>query len=216
MKVVAVVLTWNPTEHDRLGLLDRTVASLGDADRVVVVDNGSTDGTDLTGVDVYRNDGANTTSGYGTHLCLRVAAGAGADLAVVSDDDMLWRDGWRERLERLWAAAPDDLLVLGGHLEPLFPWNAVGAVHDGWVERASTGAASWTTTRPQRLVELGGRVSTLVQGTWDVPVCGLVRADGWRIGQCDLADHAGAASTWGNGTVGAYGWDVEPVRALIR
>lgn len=216
MNVLAVVLSWNPTRTGRYGLLERTCETLADADRVIVVDNGSTDGTDFGRWTSWRNETANTTSGYGTWCGLRIGAGSGADLVVVSDDDMVWHDGWRGRLEAFWQAAPDDVLLAGGHLEPAFFWNEIVAVHDGWVERASTGAASWTTTRPQQVAEYGAALRLDQQGVWDVPVCQKVREAGWRIGQLDLAEHVGETSTWGNGTVEQYGWAVEPIRDLIR
>lgn len=215
MKVAAVVLTWNPTRHGRLGLLADTVESLAEADDVIVVDNGSTDGTDLAGYRTHRNDGPNTTSGYGTWTCLRVGAGTGAELVVVSDDDMVWRSGWRDKLEAFWQAAPDDVLLAGGHLEPAFPWNEIRDVREGWIERNSTGAASWTTTNPSKVVEIGAMWDLTTQGKWDVYVCHLVRSFGLRIGQLDLAEHVGTVSTWGNGTVDRWGWDVAPIRELI-
>jgi hypothetical protein len=217
VNVVAVVLTWNPTRYDRVGLLEQTVESLRPADRVIVVDNGSTDGTTFPDSwSVWRNGGPVTTSGQGTLCCLRVAAGAGADVAVISDDDMVWSDGWRDELEAFWFEPPEKVLLAGGHLEPEFPWNEIRHVHDGWLERESTGAASWTTNDPARLAGYGASVTTLLQGTWDVPVCRVVRSDGWKIGQLDLAEHIGGESTWGNGTVAHWGWDVESVRARLR
>jgi hypothetical protein len=215
VKVAACVLSWNPTETGRVDLLAETVVSLREADWLCTIDNGSTDGTEFPGR-VWRNDTPNTTSGMGTHSALRVLAGTDADICVCSDDDMVWRPGWRDELERLWSAMPVDVLILGGHLEPEFPWNATGAVYDGWIERGSTGAASWTTTRPLELVRFGARIPMSIQGVWDVPVCRLVTHHDWRIGQADLADHVGDRSTWGNGTVGQYGWDVEPVRERLR
>lgn len=217
MRVATVVLTWNPTEHDRLGLLDQTCVSLAaEADEIIVVDNGSTDGTDLSGYRTYRNTNPNTTSGYGTWTCLRVGAGTGADIVVVSDDDMVWQPGWRDELEAFWFDAPDDILLAGGHLEPAFPWNDIRKVHDGWVERESTGAASWTTTNPSLLAEIGAMWDLTTQGKWDVYVCRLARSFDYRIAQLDLAEHVGSVSTWGNQTIEYYGWAVEPIRDLIR
>lgn len=226
MKIVAAVLTFNQYANSRRDLFEQTIDSLADVP-TYVVDNGSDDGTDrLVRSDdrwvPYRNSSPNHTCGFGTWLCCRLLAGTDADICVVSDDDMIWSDGWADRLAAWWADAPDQLLLTGGHLEPAFPWNQiVGTVHHGGVAgllRQSTGAASWT-FRNCQYMDLAGLVRTVPidrQGTWDVPVCNKVTAAGWQIGQVDLADHAGRGrSSWGNRTETMYGWDVDQVREQL-
>lgn len=227
MKIVAAVLTYNQYANERRDLFEQAVESLGSVP-TYVVDNGSTDGTDrlVRSDDRWRpfvNTGSNHTCGYGTWLCCRVLAGTDADICVVSDDDMVWTDGWADRLAAWWADAPDELLLTGGHLEPDFPWNTiVGHVRYGTEQgllRSSTGAASWT-FRKRQYMDLAGMVRTVPidrQGTWDVPVCNKITAAGWQIGQVDLADHAGRGrSSWGNRTETMFGWDTDRVRETLR
>jgi glycosyltransferase involved in cell wall biosynthesis len=227
MKIVAAVLTYNQYENSRRDLFEQTVDSLANV-QTIVVDNGSTDGTDrLIASDdrwrSFRNDSPNHTCGFGTWLCCRVLAGTDADICVVSDDDMVWTDGWADRLADWWAEAPEQVILTGGHLEPAFPWNEiVGQVTFGGqagLIRQSTGAASWTFRRRQYL-DLAGQVRSVPidrQGTWDVPVCNRLTNAGWQIGQLDLADHAGRGrSSWGNRTETMYGWNVDEIREQLR
>lgn len=216
MRVGAAVLTHNPIANDRMPLLGSAYGSLkSGADRVVVVDNGSTDG--FAGGD-WRNDGPNTTCGYGTYSCLRVVAGLDVDLCVVSDDDMFWTAAWATSLAEFWSAAPDDVLLAGGHLEPEFFWNTIEAAEPGVLWRASTGAASWTFRRRDydTLIKFAQSVDMGIQGVWDVPVCQRIRRAGYRIAQLDLAEHQGRTSTWGNRTVDVHGWELGPVRERYR
>lgn len=218
MRVVACVLTFNPTRHDRLALLRETVTSLSEADEVRVVDNGSTDGTDFTGLPVkHRNTSGLTTSGMGTNLCARVCLGADADLCVLSDDDMWWRPGWRSKLEAWWNDVPADVALTGCHLEADYPWNTrTGQIDCGGVTgllRASTGAASWTFRAADWPII--GPIPQQVQGFGDVPACDRLHERGYRIAQIDLAEHRGDTSTWGNQTYAKYGDDLSQVRELI-
>lgn len=221
--ISAAVLTWNPERHGRLELLHKTLRSLrAETLKVGLVDNGSDPRVEIdlgpSVVGVY-NDTWNTTSGFGTWLAMQTAAALADDgICVVSDDDMYWRPGWAQRLADWWAEAPDDLLLTGCHLEPEYHWNTITAHGPGWLERESTGAASWSfrSTDLPRLHELIRPIPITRQGVWDVPVCQTIRRNGYRIAQLDLADHVGEQSTWGNGTVNTYGWDIGPVREMIR
>lgn len=225
MRVAAAVLTYRAKSTDRIGLLAVTVDSLREADAVYVIDNGSDDGSDRLIRKLYNgftHGWPIHTSGFGTNLCARVARGDGADIVVLSDDDMLWRDGWRDKLEAWWVDAPDDLGLTGCHVEPLFPWNEyLGTVTYGGLsglERTSSGAASWSYRKEHLDVVLGPvGIPQQVQGYGDVPACDRLRDRGYRICQVDLAEHIGhGRSTWGNKTVEKYGWDLEPALALLE
>lgn len=210
MKVAAAILTYNHISTGRESLFEETFASIqqiGD-DRNIefqlyIVDNGSTDGTEFKVRELggFCSQASNTTSGHGTNLCARVLGSSGADLNVLSDDDMAWRDGWCADLIDWYAELPPDVVLTGCHLEPEFPWNEVrGTIDSGGrtgLVRASTGAASWS-FRNGDWPKIGP-VPQQVQGWGDVPACERVWSRGLRIAQIDLAEHAGQfASTWGN------------------
>jgi glycosyltransferase involved in cell wall biosynthesis len=220
MNVTACVLTHNAIEHQRIDLLKDCIESLAVDDvNVIVVDNHSTDGT----ADYVRDWGGYcstdrlTTCGHGTNLCARIAVGSGADLCVLSDDDMLWRDDWVPQLVSWWSAAPDEVVLTGCHIEPLYTWNKVrGRVQYGDVPallRDSTGAASWSfrATDWHRI----GPVPERQQGWGDVPVCQRLNALGLKVAQLDLCEHRGETSTWGNRTLELHGWDTAPALELL-
>lgn len=217
--IVATILCHNIFANERKDLFWQTYDSLQQPHvRVIPVDNGSSDGTqdlvrDLGG---YCSTSSNTTCGHGTNIAARVALGVqGADVCVLSDDDMSWSDGWQERLFDWWEAAPAEIVLAGCHLEPEFPWNQIlGKVSHGnqpALLRASTGAASWS-FRPADWPKIGP-IPDRIQGHGDVPACQQIIAAGYQIAQLDLAVHQGSGrSTWGNQTEAKFGWDVEPVR----
>jgi len=209
VRIAVAVLTFEQYTNDRTGLFDQTVKSLRDgADHafdLFVVDNGSQDGTadrvrELGG---YCYTGSNTTSGHGTNLCARITQGSGADLCVLSDDDMEWHSGWDTALRDWWTHVPDSVKLTGCHLEPEYPWNTIRSTIDvngrrGLI-RASTGAASWSFRNQDW--KLIGPIPQVKQGWGDVPACNRLEARGFQIAQIDLATHAGGnASTWGNGS----------------
>jgi glycosyltransferase involved in cell wall biosynthesis len=222
VRVAAAVLTYNPVLHARVDLLDATVRSLAEADELILCDNGSDDEASLDLLTRYRHVTHRFpchTSGFGTNFAARQARATGADICIVSDDDIFWRAGWRNRLEAWWTAAPTNLILTGCHLEPLFPWNRpYGTVAYGDVPgvlRESTGAATWS-FRPDDWHTIGP-IPSRIQGWGDVPACNAVRAHGYDIAQLDLADHHGhGRSTWGNTTLDGYGWELGPVRALLE
>lgn len=222
MNITAAVLTYNMVANGRVDLFEQTMASLSvPGVRVIPVDNGSDDGTGEIVAELggYVSQSSVTTSGHGTNLCARVALGTDPDLCVLSDDDMVWHDGWADRLAAWWADTPDRLLLTGCHLEPVFPWNRIhGRIVCGGVPglvRASTGAASWS-FRPADWPTIGP-IPERRQGWGDVPACEALTVRNYQIAQLDLADHAGhGRSSWGNRTVELHGWDIDPVRAALE
>lgn len=146
-------------------------------DHITILDNGSTDGSDKTvdrafGCDPRQGESKvvimtrpdaraprpspaqaahpdNTTPGAGHNVLLPALVSSGADLIVMSDDDMCWREDAREKLVRFWSDLhlPHDIAILGGLLEPLYPWNTPRArleCGDGAVVRDSVPGAAWT------------------------------------------------------------------------
>lgn len=209
MTVGAAVLTYRPGEHDRLDWLDECLSSLTEADALVLIDNGSP----RSDLDVIRaiarehgamfahNAGPLHSCEHGTNLRAAALESLGVDLSVISDDDIVWRPGWRDRLEEWWRDAPADLIITGCHVEPDFSWNATYGHRTaaGMIGklRQSTGSGTWSyRTADWRRI---GPVHEWQQGWGDVPACHRLRTIGLDIAQIDLADHRGAyASTWGN------------------
>lgn len=220
--IAATILTHNLYANERVDLFERTYASLAvEGVTVIPVDNGSTDTTAewMAQLGGYCYRGSNTTCARGTNISARVALGTGADICVLSDDDMEWSEDWTEWLQDFWKGAPDDVILAGCHLEPEFSWNAI-TDRVSWrgvraLIRESTGAASWSfRARDWPLI---GPIPDRIQGYGDVPACERIRARGYRIAQLDLATHLGQGrSSWGNRTDELYGWNVEPVRAILE
>jgi glycosyltransferase involved in cell wall biosynthesis len=218
MRIVAAILTHNTTTNNRGSLLADCYASLiAEADRVVVVDNGSTDSTsellNAAGYLTIRNDGRWTTSGAGTNLQAAWCGQQGADLCVLSDDDMWWRPGWADRLRDFWTRAHDDVVLAGCHLEPLFAWNTITGRTTDALYRASTGAASWTFKHGTW--HTIGPIPAKRQGWSDVPACMSLRERGLTIAQLDLAEHRGI-STWGNGASSFRDEQIQRVRDFLN
>jgi hypothetical protein len=203
----AAVLTWEATKYDRLGWLDETLSTLAEADKLFVIDNGSAPATADAVRTIARKHGARFathdhdlhTCEHGTNLRAAVLEAAGVTVSVISDDDILWRPGWRDALEAWWSEAPPNLAITGCHLEPDYPWNeSYGHLTLGGrigKLRASTGSGTWSFRNWRDI----GPLHENVQGWGDVPACKRLRSIGRDIAQIDLAEHRGEhASTWGN------------------
>jgi len=203
VKVVAGVLAHNAHRYGRFELLKRCVTSLTEADAIVVIDNGSTDGTEQWVADiggtVYSPPDGITTCGRGMNVTITAAANLG-DLVVFSNDDIIWRPGWRDRLEAFWADAPANVAIVSALLEPDYPWNTpLGVVDAGGLRgliRATVPGGAWT-LRSAEWPTIGPVPERV--GWDDVPTCRRVNDSGRRCVAVDLVDHAGIDhSTWGN------------------
>lgn len=203
MRVGAGVLTRNAITHDRQQLTERALASLVEADTVVLVDNGSDDGSAdwaaTLGAHLHRPADGNTTCGRGMNVLADLLVDD-VDVMVLTSDDMSWRPGWRHVVETFWTHADPQVAILCGLLEPHYPWSpptgtySAGGVHgitrtcvpgSGWTLRSS----DWPTIGP--VPEMPGED--------DVPTCARLHAAGRLLVAVDIADHlAEHASTWGN------------------
>ena len=210
MRVVAWTFTQDAYKHERNEWLRRVVKALGEADEVLVFDHHSYDASpelvaELGGVCWSHADG-NRTIGRAMNFGHQAAAdAAGPDgLVVTAQDDVLWRSGWRERLEAFWETAPDSVGIVSGLMEPDFPWaEPVRRVEYGGVvglERTTVPGGAWT-YRGRTWETM--RWANEVAPSHDMPVCERVREAGLSLVAVDLADHLGAnRSTWGNNSYG--------------
>lgn len=208
MKTTAAVLTWNPISNHRLELLAATVESLQTADRVVVFNNGSTDGfkaadhyPDTVDVPALPGFPPGNTCGYGMN---KIAATIQSDLVIMSNDDITWRPDAIPTLKAVWKEAPPNMAVLSGLVEPTFalpdtePWNqpldTLEVAGHKLLARKSVPGGAWTYKKPQLLFP----VSTF-PGVDDVPACHKLNQAGYVTACMELADHVGVGvSTWGN------------------
>ena len=204
MRVVAGVLTRNAASFGRREMLRDTVESLGEADSVIVVDNGSDDGSQYWCRDefdafMYRPSDGVTTCGRGMNI-LGAHCRIDADVVVLTSDDMIWRAGWRQVVESFWSEAGNDVILLCGLLEGEYPWNSViGSYESGGVTglmRECVPGSGWTfrASSWDHITPIGEQ-----HGHDDVPACQRFRDDGLLMVAVDIATHVGEeSSTWGN------------------
>lgn len=204
MKVVAGVLTHNAITNGRMDMLKQCVKSLAaEADEVIVVDNGSSDGTAdwvaSIGGFAYEPDDGVTTCGRGMNMVASACAARG-DIVVCTTEDTYWRPGWRAVVEPFWVEAPEAIKILCGQLEPQYPWSVpVGKVTVNGVTgllRPTVPGPGWT-FRSTDWPTIGPVPET--HGHDDVPTCLRLVAAGFVLVAVDLLDHVGEGqSTWGN------------------
>jgi glycosyltransferase involved in cell wall biosynthesis len=199
VKVAAAVLTWQQYETGRHDLFKQTVESLaGAVDHLFVVDNGSTDGTAeyVKKLGGYSNPGPVTSCGYGMNLSAAICQLAGADLVVLSNDDIIWYPDAIDRLTSIWEMMPEDVKIVSGLLQAGYPWNQATGREGPVLIRDTVPGGAWT----YRSVDYPLIFPVPTKPGWDdVPTCRRLTNQRFRVGAVDLAEHGGeASSSWGN------------------
>ncbi|HHH40914.1 MAG TPA: glycosyltransferase [Chloroflexi bacterium] len=118
-KVTIIILTWNGLEYTRACLDSlRAHTPLGEAVQVLVVDNGSTDGTlpYLRSLDWIRliENGRNLGFVRGNNVGIR-ATPPDHDVLLLNNDIVIPQDGWLEEIQRV-AYSADDIGIVGCRL----------------------------------------------------------------------------------------------------
>lgn len=210
------IVTYNARSTLRMDLLEQTVESLTGAfpgQPIYILDNGSDDDSGRSIERMFegehitvarRVDAANTTPGAGRNVLIARLVELAPDVVVMSDDDMAWKPGAAEKLGRFFSADPPrDLAIVGGLLEPLYPWNTprerLGAGGVSTVVRDSVPGAAWAMT-PQAARSLPGWPEPFKNDFgYDHDACVRLSEMRMRVCALDLADHLGwGASTHGN------------------
>jgi hypothetical protein len=160
---------------ERPDLLKRTLASLrGGGFELCIVDNSP------RGTWPSRGFAEAASQAYET----------GADIIVLSPDDMEYRPGWLDSLRSFWNNAPRAVGLLGHCLLPVFPYSVpYGGIEIGGVRallRPVT-IAAWSFRRED--YELT-RIDVAPK-LWEKRVCWRVRDAGRLIAEADLAEHIG-------------------------
>jgi len=119
VKVTIIILTWNGLEYTRACLDSlRAHTPLGGDAQVLVVDNGSTDGTlpYLRGLDWIRliENGKNLGFVCGNNTGIR-ATPPDHDVLLLNNDIVIPQDGWLEEIQRV-AYSADDIGIVGCRL----------------------------------------------------------------------------------------------------
>jgi glycosyltransferase involved in cell wall biosynthesis len=217
MRIAIGIVTYNAESTLRFDLLERTIESIREAfpdDPLSILDNGSDDGSTDTIRAMYKADATivsrtgaqNTTPGAGRNALLPTLVEQSCDLVIMSDDDMTWHKGAREQLVAFWSGeVPHDLAILGGLLEPLYPWNTpratltTSATGPGAVVRDSVPGAAWS-FYPGHALALPGYPAPFVDDFgYDHKHCVALGKMGLCVAAMDLAEHIGwGASTHGN------------------
>jgi glycosyltransferase involved in cell wall biosynthesis len=204
MKLCAGLLTFNHIKTGREAMFWASLHSIDNAlgeDNRIVVTNGSSDGTENV-VKVLGGivDDTNSQIWYGMELAINWCIKQGADIVLFTADDIVYRDGWAERLTAFWQDAPDEVKLCSLILEPQYAWNTIRGTLEAGGERAilrdSVGGCSWS-FRAKDWPTIGP-LPQKMPGE-DLEVCQKLIERGDYIAQIDLGEHVGEQhSAWNN------------------
>jgi glycosyltransferase involved in cell wall biosynthesis len=205
VKVSIGVLTHNQFSTGRHELFLQTLRSLKGAGwpfDLFVVDNGSTDqsGEYVQSIGGTAIKAIVSTCGFGMNATARACLSTQPDMVVLSNDDIEWHEGFLEVLVDFWDAAPLDVLIASGILEPDYPWNTARELLQAGPTKAlvrdTAPGGAWS-FRASDWLRIGPVPESA--GWDDVPTCQRLKAEGYRVCQLDLAEHIGEGySSWGN------------------
>ena len=204
MKIGVGVLTWNHRKTGREQMFYDTLLSLtngGQAVDVVVVTNGSTDGTQ----DTVRRlggivDDTHSQIWYGMQKAIETVIERGADIVLFTADDITYAPGWADKLAAFWEDAPEEVKLCSLILEPVYPWNTIRGTLDAGGLRAllrdSVGGCSWS-FRASDWPSIGP-LPQVMPGE-DLIVSRRLIENGYYLAAVDLGTHIGEEkSAWGN------------------
>lgn len=204
MKLCAGVLTYNHIQTGRAEMFAKTLLSLTDGGlpvEVVIVTNGSSDGTQ----DVVRRlggivDDGNSQIWYGMTRAIEECIARGADIVLFTADDIVYSEGWANKLVAFWEDAPEEVKLCSLILEPQYPWNTIRGTLDAGGMRAilrdSVGGCSWS-FRAKDWPTIGP-LPQKMPGE-DLEVCQKLVNQGYYLAAVDLGDHVGERhSAWNN------------------
>jgi GT2 family glycosyltransferase len=200
--IAAGIYTFNHHKHHRQEEFARTLASIRAAGvQFNVVTNGSTDGTQ----DIVRGmggivDDTDSRIWYGMTLASNWCKQTGADIILLSADDMEYYPDWQDALESFWKDAPDDIIIASAHVEPDYNWNTVtgqgeaGGQH--YITRMTVPGCCWSFR--VRDFDKIFPLPQIMPGE-DNATCARLLSEGYRLAALRLADHIGERnSAWGN------------------
>ena len=134
----------------------------------------------------------------------------GADIVMLSPDDMRYRLDWLEKLTAFWESAPPAVALLGSCLLPVFDHSVpYGGIECGGVKallRPVT-IAAWSFRREDyELTKIH-----IMRQLWEKTVCWRVGGVGRLIAEADLAEHIGEQeSSMGHSATWAAAAPVRP------
>ena len=148
--ITAIICTYNRMAHLPACLAALEAQTIGAEAEFIIVDNNSTDGTaefltdrvaDDDRFHVEREEKVGLAAARNRGL-----RAARSDIAAFSDDDAEPAPDWLERLRDRFAGQPEDVLAVGGEIDPVWPgerpaWLSDGMLHPlsahlGWSKEA--------------------------------------------------------------------------------